>query len=404
MILFINILLITSGIIYFLFVNYYLRGLQNLALTNKLELDDSVLPEISILLTARNEEKDIEETIISLSKQNYPIEKYKIIAVDDRSTDKTGDILNNLLDRVKNLDIIYLTEDDFYDFRNGKKVKKKNLSKKDALRIGIASLTTEFVITTDADCEYDKNWLRSYCTIIATNKDQSSEKLGFVGGMTIFHKENYKNLFEKIWQEMQNIDYFSHSLLGAGAIGHGKGLTANGNNMMLRRSLYDDSDSTDITNRKYASGDDFFLIQAAEERKLELQFLTNEESIVRTKPVDTLKELFNQRARWASKAGGSNKFGLFFSINTFIFYIGILSYLVLLSIFDSQFSISIFLILLLLKILPDTLFLSYGFGKFNIRFKPLYYILLQFFHIPFNIAVAIKGIVFGFTWKGQKFN
>ena len=400
MILFFNILLIISGIIYFIFVNYYLRGLQNLPLTNKLVEDDTLLPEISVLVTARNEEDNIKDTIISISNQNYPQNKFKIVAVDDRSTDKTGDILNSLLDVVKNLEIIYLTEDDFVE--DGKKIKRK-LSKKDALKIGISSLTTEFVVTTDADCVYDPNWLRSYGTSIINNKN---EKLGIVAGVTIFHKEKYSNFFEKMWQEMQYIDYFSQSLLGAGAIGHNRGFTANGSNLLLKRSLYDENSSSnenDVTKKKYASGDDFFLIQSAEKENLKLQFLTNEESVVKSLPVNTLKDLFNQRARWASKAGASNRQVFIFTLNTFVFYAGILVYLFLAMFLPLYFSKYILILLLGLKIFPETMFLSYGFGKFNVRLKPLYYILLQFFHIPFNIAAGLKGVLFGFSWKGEKF-
>lgn len=403
MILFINILLVTSGIIYFLFVNYYLRGLQNLPLTNELELNDSLLPEVSVLVTARNEEKNIKETILSLSKQNYPLAKFKIVAVDDRSTDATGDILNSLLDVVKNLEIIYLTEDDFA--QDGKKVKRK-LSKKDALKIGISSLTTEYVVTTDADCIYDVNWLRSYGTSLVNNK---TDKIGIVAGVTIFHKEKYSNFFEKFWQEMQYIDFFSQTLLGAGAIGHNKGFTANGSNLMLKRSLYannedNDNSNNDVTKQKYASGDDFFLIQSAEKENLDLHFLTNEESVVKSLPVDTLKDLFNQRARWASKAGASNKHVFLFTLNTFLFYSGILIYLSLITFLPLYFSKYIFILLFALKVIPETMFLSYGFGKFNVRFKPLYYIALQFFHIPFNLVAGLKGVIFGFTWKGEKFN
>ncbi len=395
-------------------MNYYLRGLQNLPLTNKLIEDDSLLPEISVLVTARNEENNIRETIISLSKQNYPLDKFKIIAVDDRSTDSTGDILNSLLEEVKNLEIIYLTKDDFIE-PDGKKVKRK-LSKKDALKIGISSLTTEFVVTTDADCVYNENWLRSYgSSIVTTNKNSNksnddndkNQKLGIVAAVTIFHKEKYSNFIEKFWQEMQYIDFFSQSLLGAGAIGHNRGFTANGSNLMLKRSLYDDdnnSSNNDVLKGRYASGDDFFLIQSAEKENLKLQFLTNEESVVKSLPVNTIKELFNQRARWASKAGASNRQTFLFTLNTFIFYTGVLIYLFLTIFLPLYFSKYIFILLLALKIFPETMFLSYGFGKFNVRLKPFYYIFLQLFHIPFNLAAGLKGVIFGFTWKGEKYN
>jgi cellulose synthase/poly-beta-1,6-N-acetylglucosamine synthase-like glycosyltransferase len=51
-------------------------------------------PKVSIILPARNEEPFIEKCIRSLLEQDY--KNYEIIAIDDRSDDKTGDIIKKL--------------------------------------------------------------------------------------------------------------------------------------------------------------------------------------------------------------------------------------------------------------------------------------------------------------------
>jgi cellulose synthase/poly-beta-1,6-N-acetylglucosamine synthase-like glycosyltransferase len=48
-------------------------------------------PRVSIIVPARNEEADIERTLTSLLALDY--DNYEIIAVDDRSTDRTGEIM-----------------------------------------------------------------------------------------------------------------------------------------------------------------------------------------------------------------------------------------------------------------------------------------------------------------------
>jgi chlorobactene glucosyltransferase len=57
-------------------------------------LPDEDLPFVSVMVPARNEESKIGRCLESLSRQNYP--NYEVIAIDDRSADKTGVIIQNL--------------------------------------------------------------------------------------------------------------------------------------------------------------------------------------------------------------------------------------------------------------------------------------------------------------------
>jgi hypothetical protein len=56
---------------------------------------DTVLPSLTIVVPARNEEAEIEAALRSLLQLNYP--QYQVIAVNDRSTDQTGAIMERLL-------------------------------------------------------------------------------------------------------------------------------------------------------------------------------------------------------------------------------------------------------------------------------------------------------------------
>ena len=55
---------------------------------------DSSLPRLTIVVPARNEEAEIEAALRSLLQLNYP--QYQIVAVNDRSTDQTGAIMERL--------------------------------------------------------------------------------------------------------------------------------------------------------------------------------------------------------------------------------------------------------------------------------------------------------------------
>lgn len=50
---------------------------------------NSNLPLISVIITTKNEEKNIKNCLNSIKDQSYPFENIEIIVVDNNSTDKT---------------------------------------------------------------------------------------------------------------------------------------------------------------------------------------------------------------------------------------------------------------------------------------------------------------------------
>jgi cellulose synthase/poly-beta-1,6-N-acetylglucosamine synthase-like glycosyltransferase len=66
-------------------------------------------PLVSVLVAARDEERGIADALQSLLRLDYP--RYEIIAVDDRSTDRTGPILDALAAQSKGtLRVVHVTE------------------------------------------------------------------------------------------------------------------------------------------------------------------------------------------------------------------------------------------------------------------------------------------------------
>ena len=64
---------------------------------------DQKLPFVSILVPARNEEENIAGCVTSLLQQDYP--EFEIIVIDDRSTDKTNEILKEIFPIIRILNI-----------------------------------------------------------------------------------------------------------------------------------------------------------------------------------------------------------------------------------------------------------------------------------------------------------
>src|SRR5579862_1217368 len=64
-------------------------------------------PRVSIIVPARNEQDDIEQCLLSLLALDY--DNYEVIAVDDRSTDRTGEIMDRVAARVNRVPAEFAT-------------------------------------------------------------------------------------------------------------------------------------------------------------------------------------------------------------------------------------------------------------------------------------------------------
>ncbi|MBA7695274.1 Poly(ribitol-phosphate) beta-N-acetylglucosaminyltransferase TarS [subsurface metagenome] len=60
------------------------------------------LPSVSVIITTKNEEKNIENCLKSIKSQTYPQEKIEIVIVDNNSTDSTVKIAKKFTDKVYN--------------------------------------------------------------------------------------------------------------------------------------------------------------------------------------------------------------------------------------------------------------------------------------------------------------
>src|SRR5262245_32447359 len=65
-------------------------------------------PTVLLIAPARNEERNIEQAVRSLARLDYP--SLEITIIDDRSTDRTGEILDRLAAEFPQLNVVHLTE------------------------------------------------------------------------------------------------------------------------------------------------------------------------------------------------------------------------------------------------------------------------------------------------------
>lgn len=63
-----------------------------------------IYPSLSVIIPACNEEESIEQTISHLLNQDYP--DFEVVVINDRSTDHTGDVLEELIIKYPQLKVV----------------------------------------------------------------------------------------------------------------------------------------------------------------------------------------------------------------------------------------------------------------------------------------------------------
>jgi len=94
---------------------------------------------VSVVIAARNEEKNLLENIPRIMEQDHP--NFEVIVVNDSSWDDTADVLKALSLSYPNLKVIHIDED-----------KQQMQGKKFAITLGIKAAKHDIVLLTDADC------------------------------------------------------------------------------------------------------------------------------------------------------------------------------------------------------------------------------------------------------------
>jgi len=176
------------------------------------------LPRISIIVPALNEEEKLEAALQSLLVLDYP--NYEVIAINDRSTDRTGAIMDRLAAaNPAKLKVVHVTS-----------LPERWLGKPHALQRGAEIATGEWLLFTDADVSFRSDALARAIQLAKTSQTD--------------HLVIFPTLIAKSWGELMMLAFLSlaftvrrlwkvsdpkarHDFIGVGAFN------------MIRRSAFD---------------------------------------------------------------------------------------------------------------------------------------------------------------------
>jgi cellulose synthase/poly-beta-1,6-N-acetylglucosamine synthase-like glycosyltransferase len=236
------------------------------------------VPDVTVVIPARNEESQIGGLLESLAVVDYPADRLQIIVMNDQSTDRTGEIARGFADRFacrfEVRDVVDLPGD-------------RLTAKTRALAQGLDHAKCEIVLMTDADCVVPPTWVRSMTSYFTSD-------VGMVCGMTV--PEPGRNGTETLTR-YETLDWLF--LLGAsgGLAGLGKPKGLIGNNYSVRKSTYDQIGTYQALS--YTSPyDDLALLNAVAESGMRVVSPTDAGVLLHTKPLNSLRELAVQRQRW----------------------------------------------------------------------------------------------------------
>ena len=265
---------------YLFFTIFIISGLFK---HNILPISNSVtLPFVSVIIAARNEENNLPPLINDLIKQEYPLGKFEIIIINDRSNDSTQKILDEASEN--------------YSFIKSIKIDKKSKEmtpKKHAIDLGIKESKGEIIIATDADCRVGSLWVASM-TYSLINKN----------GIIIGYSEidDKKGTF---FEKYQKLDFLAIIVANAGAAGWNHYWSGTGQNLAYYKKDYLEIGGFEPVKDKI-SGDDMYLVQAISNLKKGYVNI-DPNSHVKTKAMNSIKDFINQRIRWSSNSKSTFK-------------------------------------------------------------------------------------------------
>ncbi len=170
----------------------------------------TVYPTVTVLCPAYNEEKSIKKKLESFINLNYPKDKIEMIVISDDSTDKTNEIVNEFVNKYKNIKLI---------------IQKPRKGKVSGMNMVEPMINSEYVLSTDATSIFDKDAVINLVKIMLADK-----KVGFVAGHMKFPKKTQTSGEDTYFSMDSKIKYWESKIYST--------ITSNGVLFLIKRELF----------------------------------------------------------------------------------------------------------------------------------------------------------------------
>jgi cellulose synthase/poly-beta-1,6-N-acetylglucosamine synthase-like glycosyltransferase len=373
----ISIILIVIVLVYTIFILQLLFGFNKVGSYTVTDLTPKTA--FTIVVPFRNEEKNLPKLLASLSQLHYPKHLIQFVMVDDFSEDHSVWVYNQ-----------WRMANESFDTTLLENLHLSYSPKKDALTRAIPIAKHDWIVTTDADCIVNKNWLLTLDNYIQTNTPEM-----IVGAVMYKTKNNWFHHF-------QQLDLMSLQGTTIGSFGIGKPFMCNGANFAYTKKFFAEMGGFGGINDK-ASGDDVLLLQkAVDVNKDKVHYLKNNDFIVKTKPENDMFKLFMQRVRWAGKTTGYNSsYAKLLAVIVLMMNLGLVigCWLAVASYLNWRILVVIFFV----KYIVDYILLyqSNAYIRKGKFFVPIASSIVYPF---FSSLVGIYSLFGNFRWKGRRFS
>ncbi|MDI1235046.1 MAG: glycosyltransferase [bacterium] len=254
-------------LIYCFFIGYIITHIKL-----NFSKSESPIAKVSILIPCRNEAKNIANCLRSIAWQTLPINQYDIIIIDDFSEDDTVKIATEFKNKLP-LTILH----------------NSMPGKKNALALGINHAVNDCIITTDADCTMEKDWLKS---MLYSFENRNLKML--CGPVNLKSDGSF-------FQNLQQTESAAIVGISATMLNIRKPATCNGANLMFSRAAFKELNGYG-NHQQLASGDDDLLLHTFyRQDATRVGYELNYNAMVYPAACKNFAEFLNQRSRWLSK-------------------------------------------------------------------------------------------------------
>ena len=375
MLLFFLILTIIFSIIYLSVILFLYNGLKRLS--------PSSTPHnlrFSVVIAARDEEHNIEKCLKSVLSQTIDSDRYEVILVNDRSTDATAAIAAAIAKSRPNLSVVTIAE-----------TPPDVSPKKYAVLQGILRAKKDIIVFTDADCIVPPAWLETLGRYFDANT-------GIVQGITTYAEVPGMNRF---FYGIQAVDFLSHAVVSAAAIGANLPLNSNANNFAFRKKAFDEANGYGVDSAVVSGDDDLLLQRIWRNTPWRIRYMTDASAAVRTLPTRSAAGVFEQRKRWGSKTVHYSRMQVAVLSSVFVFYLAIAA--VFCAGFFKPALFAVFCGMLLVKIVGELILMVPGTKLFGEQRLRKYLVPASLVQLPMVLASVVLGVFGKFMWKKQKF-